>query len=147
MRGQFLFLLFLWASPLRAAEGSSDTLSVFLAQSTPIAVAFMLSVTAIKITAFVLGYLIVRLGHDTLIKGITGEIDFGFTGQGVEAKLKAGSPGAIFIVAGAAIIIWGLTVERPMSLSLNPPVAEATVPAPAVESPAAPAIDRRSVPD
>ena len=83
--------------------------------SAAVAVAFMLSVLVLKITAFALGYLIVRLGHDTMIKGVTGEIDFGFSGGGVQAKLKSATPGALFVLAGAAIIIWGLTVSKPFN--------------------------------
>ncbi len=66
-----------------------------------------------KVTALILGYLIVKLGHDTLIKGVTGDIDFGFEGRGLTTKLKAGSPGAFFVLAGAAIIMWALFVEKP----------------------------------
>ncbi|WP_299071627.1 hypothetical protein [uncultured Paraglaciecola sp.] len=72
-----------------------------------------------KITAFVIGYLIVKLGHDTLIKGVSGDINFGFSGGGVETKLKSASPGAFFVLAGAAVIMWGLFVEKPISLSLG----------------------------
>jgi len=132
------------ASPVMAAD-SSDAISALLTQSTPMAVAFMLSVTAIKITAFILGYLIVKMGHDTLIRGVSGDIDFGFEGSGFKTKLKAGSPGALFIVAGAAIIIWGLTVERPMGISLSPSQQAAAETKPAVtENTSTP--NRREVP-
>lgn len=93
----------------------------FITDSTPIAISFMLSILVLKVTAFVLGYLIVRLGHDTLIKGVTGEIDFGFSGSGFKTKLKAASPGALFILMGAAIILWGLAVEKPMAIKMSPP--------------------------
>ena len=83
---------------------------------TAVAVVFMLAVLALKVTAFVLGYLIVRLGHDTLIKGVTGEVDFGFSAGRINTKLKSASPGAFFVLAGAAIIVWGLTVEKPFKL-------------------------------
>ncbi len=107
------------------------TADQIIGASTPVAVAFMLSVLALKITAFVLGYLIVRLGHDTLIKGVTGQIDFGFSGSGFKAKLKSASPGALFVLMGAAIIIWGLTVQKPMEIK--------TLPAPQATAPVAPA--------
>ena len=102
-----------------AQSESAETVHTFLATSTPMAIAFILSVTAMKISAFVMGYLIVKLGHDTLIKGVSGEIDFGFSGGGVETKLKSASPGAIFVLAGAAVIMWGLFVEKPLTLSLG----------------------------
>lgn len=105
-----------------ASEISSEAISAdtFIATSTPIAISFMISIVALKITAFVLGYLIVRLGHDTLIKGVTGEIDFGFSGSGFKTKLKAASPGALFVLMGAAIIIWGLAVKKPMEIKMMP---------------------------
>jgi hypothetical protein len=81
----------------------------------------MISVLALKVTAFVLGYLIVRLGHDTLIRGVTGEIDFGFSGSGFKTKLKAASPGALFVLMGAAIIIWGLAMQKPFEVKAGPP--------------------------
>ena len=77
------------------------------------AITFMVCILIIKVTALILGYLIVKLGHDTLIKGITGDIDFGFEGKGLTTKLKAGSPGAFFVLAGAAVIMWALFVEKP----------------------------------
>lgn len=85
-----------------------------------ISIAFMISVLILKITAFVLGYLIVKLGHDTLIKGITGEFNFGFTGSGFSAKLKSASPGALFVLMGSAIIIWSMTVEKPFKVEAFP---------------------------
>ena len=79
------------------------------------AIAFIIAVAAIKITAFVIGYLIVRLGHDTLVRGITGDIDFGIKRSNLEVKLISASPGAFFVLAGAAIIIWGLFVDKPFN--------------------------------
>lgn len=76
----------------------------------------MISILILKVTAFVLGYLIVRLGHDTMIKGVSGAIDFGFSGSGFKTKLKSASPGAFFVLMGAAIILWGLTVKKPMEI-------------------------------
>lgn len=103
--------------PVYAQENLEQVDSV-IASSTPIAVAFMLSMLVLKVTAFVIGYLIVKLGHDTMIKGVTGEFDFGFSGSGVQTKLKSASPGVFFILMGAAIIIWGLTVEKPFTVEV-----------------------------
>jgi hypothetical protein len=111
---------------LYAQNEVAETVQSFVASSTPMAIAYIISVTAMKISAFVIGYFIVKLGHDTLIKGVSGDIDFGFTGGGVEAKLKSASPGAFFVLAGSAIIMWGLFVEKPISLSLGPSVGHET---------------------
>ena len=122
MRALLYIVCFISLSSQVVAEPtqSSQDIAAFFSHSTPMAVTFMLSVTAIKITAFVIGYLIVRLGHDTLIKGVTGDIDFGVEGKGLKTKLKAGSPGAFFVLAGAAIILWGLFVSKPLNITVEP---------------------------
>lgn len=115
-----------------------EALILAVSQQNSIAIAFIIAVACIKITAFVIGYLIVRLGHDTLVKGITGDIDFGLKRSNFEVKLISASPGAFFVLAGAAIILWGLYVEKPFD-------ANRTIEAPAVkkEEPAKP---RRALP-
>lgn len=110
------------AEPAAAPASETLTAESIINASTPAAVTFMISILILKVTAFVLGYLIVRLGHDTLIKGVTGSIDFGFSGSGFKTKLKSASPGALFVLMGAAIILWGLTVEKPMEIkTVNAP--------------------------
>lgn len=103
-----LFILML--CPILDAETVQPQLSAI--NKTLEAMTFMVCMLIMKITALVLGYFIVKLGHDTLIKGVTGDIDFGFKGSGFTTKLKAGSPGAFFVLAGAAIIMWALFVEK-----------------------------------
>lgn len=110
---------FLMAMPASAQQGGGGVASI-IATSTPIAVAFMISILVLKVTAFVLGYFIVKLGHDTMIRGVTGEVDFGFSGSGFETKLKSASPGAFFILMGSAIILWGLTVDKPFTVEVPP---------------------------
>lgn len=83
-----------------------------------IAIAHMVSVLIIKLTAFIIGYKIAKLGYETLVKGISGQIDFGFQGGTVSAKLKSASPGSFFVLLGAAIIAWGLFVEKPFHTEL-----------------------------
>jgi hypothetical protein len=85
-----------------------------------ISIAFMISILMMKITAFILGYMIVKLGHDTLVKGITGEFDFGFSGSGFSTKLKSASPGLFFVLMGSAIIIWSMVVEKPLKITTTP---------------------------
>ena len=120
----FAICLFFSPSMEVLAKGGAVVKSgteAIIATSTPIAIAFMVSMLVLKVTAFVLGYLIVKLGHDTMIKGVTGEVDFGFSGSGFQTKLKSASPGAFFMLMGAAIIIWGLTVEKPFAIEVPSP--------------------------
>jgi hypothetical protein len=106
-----IFLSILLLCPTQAADTSQyQSRGV---NKTLEAITFMVCILIMKVTALVLGYLIVKLGHDTLIRGVTGDIDFGFEGKGIATKLKAGSPGAFFVLAGAAIIMWALFVEKP----------------------------------
>lgn len=109
-----LALLLLLPSAARAQTAQ------LAAEGTTVAILFMLGTITMKIAAIVIGYLIVRLGHDTLVRGITGDLDFGFKGSGVETKLKSASPGAAFVLAGAAIIVWALAVQKPFSLDIGP---------------------------
>jgi len=117
------------APAVLAQSDVQSTVDSFFTANTPMAIAYILSITAMKICAFVIGYLIVKLGHDTLIKGVSGDIDFGFSGAGIETKLKSASPGAFFVLAGAAIIMWGLFVEKPITLSMGPNTAQPALPA------------------
>lgn len=97
-----------------------------LDQSVFAAAIFIFATISMKITAIVVGYLIVKLGHDTLIRGISGDLDFGFEGHGQSVKLKSASPGAFFVLAGSAIIIWGLFIDKPFGVTIpvnNSPAA------------------------
>ena len=120
-RGAGLSLLLYSVAAASSQPEATGNIQDIFASSTPVAIAFMISILLLKITAFVLGYFIVRMGHDTLIKGVSGEIDFGFSGSGVSAKLKSASPGALFVLLGSAIIIWGLVVQKPMDIRVTPP--------------------------
>ena len=118
----FLILFFSFAcfGSGQAGENSAIDPQAGIEASERISIAFMISVLLLKITAFILGYLIVKLGHDTLVKGITGEFNFGFTGSGFSAKLKSASPGALFVLMGTAIIIWSMAVEKPLKVEASP---------------------------
>lgn len=118
----FLILLFSFSCFGLGQTGENPSVDPLagIKASERISIAFMISVLFLKITAFILGYLIVKLGHDTLVKGITGEFNFGFTGSGFSAKLKSASPGALFVLMGTAIIIWSMAVEKPFKVEAVP---------------------------
>jgi hypothetical protein len=120
----FLCLMFafsvLYCAIGQTAENSPPNSIDGLKTSEYISISFMISVLILKITAFVLGYLIVRMGHDTLVKGITGEFDFGFSGSGFSTKLKSASPGLLFVLMGSLIIIWSMAAEKPLKISSTP---------------------------
>lgn len=111
----------LLALSLASLPAGAQSTADIVARGTTLAVLFLAGTLVMKVTAIVIGYLIVRLGHDTLIRGITGELDFGFSGGGTEAKLKSATPGAAFVLAGAAIIVWALAVQKPFDMQIGPP--------------------------
>ncbi len=122
-----IFLIFLFitfsSNSILSQEMSSESVAA-IQVSERVSIAFMISVLVMKITAFVIGYFVVKLGHDTLIKGITGEFDFGFEGSGFSTKLKSASPGTLFVLMGAAIIIWSMWVEKPLKISTSPEIVK-----------------------
>lgn len=87
--------------------------------------AMLFSVLLMKLFAMTIGYRIVKLGYDALVRGIKGEFDFGgkVTGK-VELKLLSASPGLFFVLLGSAIIIWAIAVEKPIKFSMTIPSAE-----------------------
>ena len=78
--------------------------------------AIIAAILAMKLTAIVVGYKIVKLGYEALIRGIKGEFDFGgkITNQ-AEVKLLSASPGLFFVLFGSFVICWALFVEKPVS--------------------------------
>lgn len=114
------FLLYqsvvLWGQETSKSDFSYTDL---LNADAPVAITYMITMLIMKITAFILGYLIVKLGHDTLIKGVTGKFDFGFEGSGFKTRLKAATPGTFFVLAGSAIIMWGIFVKKPYDFKIS----------------------------
>ncbi len=116
-----LTLLLAFSLPGFGLTPENNTESVAAMEiSENISIAFMISVLALKITAFIIGFFVIKLGHDTLVKGITGEFDFGFSGSGIKTKLKSASPGTFFVLMGTAIIIWSMVAEKPLKINTQP---------------------------
>lgn len=95
----------------------------------------IIGIVIIKVTAMIVGYLIVKLGFDALVRGIKGEFDFsGKLASHGELRLLSASPGLFFILFGSLIIIWALTVEKPVWATYydvaTPPPASSLVPQP-----------------
>lgn len=80
------------------------------------------SILIMKLVAMLIGYRIVKLGYDALLKGIKGEFDFGGkVTDKMEIKLLSASPGLFFVLFGSAIIVWALTVEKPIKYGVEVP--------------------------
>jgi hypothetical protein len=66
-----------------------------------------------KLAVLVVGYLIARLGHDLLIKGVTGQFKFHTEIQGSKADLVSASPGIFFILMATVLIAVGVIKDKP----------------------------------
>lgn len=80
-------------------------------------IAGIIAILAIKLTAIVVGYKIVALGHDTLVRGLKGEFEFSGNDGGRGLKLKSSSPGLLFVLLGSLLVGWAVFVEKPIEYS------------------------------
>ena len=86
----------------------------------------VVAISAIKITTLILGYNIVKLGYEALLKGVEGKFDFGGKLNGkTELRLAASSPGLLFLLLGICLMAWAVFVDKPVSFpSLDFPVQQ-----------------------
>jgi len=80
-------------------------------------IAGITAILAIKLTAIIIGYKIVALGHDTLVRGLKGEFEFSGSDGGRGLKLKSSSPGLLFVLLGSLLVGWAVFVEKPIEYS------------------------------
>lgn len=81
----------------------------------------LISVVLIKLAAIIVGYKITKLGHDTLVRGVKGEFDFGGKIKSTaELKLVSASPGLFFVLFGSFVIMWAIYVDKPIKFSYVP---------------------------
>jgi hypothetical protein len=78
-------------------------------------IASILANGIVRIAAIAAGTYIVWLGHNTLIRGIKGEFEF----SGKVGKLKASTPGLLFVLLGSSVIGWALLAEHRGTLEAN----------------------------
>ena len=83
----------------------------------------------LKLTCFVLGYKVVKLGHRLLEDGVKGEFKFKAQLSGAKADLVSASPGLLFLVVGVFLIGYAIFVPKVIELDMPqvntppPPVA------------------------
>ena len=78
-------------------------------------VAYVISyalLVAMKVSCFILGYLIVRLGYDLIASGVKGEFKFSASLGGAKADLASISPGLLFVLLGVFLIGYAIHVEK-----------------------------------
>ncbi len=77
------------------------------------------SLMAFKLTVLLVGYLIAKLGHDLLIKGVTGEFKFKAEIKGTKADLMSASPGIFFIFLAVVLMAIGVIKDKPFGTKVT----------------------------
>ena len=89
-------------------------------------------ITALKIIAVVVGYKIVKLGYNLLVKGIKGEFTFSGELHGFTADLRSASPGLLFLLLGCILVISVLSIQYEQrvgkTINLKSPVSSMELP-------------------
>jgi len=77
------------------------------------ALVFPALIVLLKMTCFIIGYLIVRLGYNLLVSGIKGEFKFTSEYKGIKGGLISSSPGLLFVLLGTLLIAYTVFVDKP----------------------------------
>lgn len=77
-------------------------------------------IIGMKIVCFILGYLIIKLGHNLISSGVKGEFKFSAKFAGVKADLANVSPGLLFVLLGVFLIAFAIFVEKDATLEKTP---------------------------
>lgn len=85
---------------------------------------FALSVTAVKIVALILGYLIAKLGYSTMIAGVQGKDSVDLNAFGASFKFKGVTPGLALGVIGILMMGWALSTKHQFSAQVSKAATE-----------------------
>ncbi len=77
------------------------------------------SLILFKLAVLFVGYLIAKLGHDLLIKGISGEFKFHAEIKGTKADLISASPGVFFILMATVLMAVGVIKDKPFETKVT----------------------------
>jgi hypothetical protein len=78
-------------------------------------VVFAVSVTFVKITALVIGYLVVRLGYATMMAGVQGKDSAELKFAGAKVAFKGVTPGLALGLFGIFMMVWALSTKHHFS--------------------------------
>lgn len=79
----------------------------------------VLGLVVFKLAVLVVGFLIARLGHDLLVKGITGEFKFAAQLRGTRADLVSASPGVFFILMATILLAVAILKDKPFETTVS----------------------------
>ena len=73
-------------------------------------------IIVMKITCFILGYKIIRLGYNLITAGVKGEFKFSSDFVGFKADLTSLSPGLLFVLLGVLLMIVAIYINKTVTL-------------------------------
>jgi hypothetical protein len=71
----------------------------------------------LKLTCFLLGYSIIRLGYQLMSEGVKGQFKFTSEFRGIKGGLASSSPGLLFVLLGTLLIGYALYVKKSFDLT------------------------------
>lgn len=72
-----------------------------------------------KLAVLIVGYLFAKLGHDLLIKGVSGDFKFRTEFRGTKADLVSASPGIFFILMATVLIAVAILKDKPFETKVT----------------------------
>src|SRR5262245_61845738 len=77
------------------------------------------SLVLFKLAVVIVGCLIAKLGHDLLIKGVSGQFKFHSELKGSKADLVSASPGIFFVLMATILITVGVIKDKPFETTIK----------------------------
>ena len=72
-----------------------------------------------KLAMLIIGYKVTKLGHDLLVKGVTGEFKFSGSYNGAKGDLISASPGLLFLLLGVVVLAVAITKSVPFNTTVE----------------------------
>jgi len=77
----------------------------------------LLMTFVLKIVAFMLGFLTIKMGNNLMKDGIKGGFKFSTEAKGIKGALESGSPGLLFVLLGIVLIGYAMFLKKGVELS------------------------------
>ena len=117
-----LCTLLIMAAPALSADSQVEVARVQAAASSYMV--FAITVTAVKISALILGYLIAKLGYSTMMAGVQGDNAVELGAFGTSFKFKGVTPGLALGLVGILMMGWALSTKHHFSSQISKDTTE-----------------------
>lgn len=109
---------------LAAATDAVDIQAVKIQSAMWSYVVFAVTVTALKMVALVLGYLVVKLGYTTMMAGVKGKDSVELGAFGTTFKFKGVTPGLALSIVGVLLMGWALSTKSQFEAKVKNPTEQ-----------------------